>query len=205
MLWFLWGQHIWSYCGRYLYWKQYLYCFCQKKVYLVTLAPKTGKLWNQVQITRQEPCDWPASHRTCFGLRKPGTPGFVYFVAAFNCFWRILSQRPYISARTRIIRRLTVMDWYTATYTYEVSFHFTRTYRLLLIGEMVWIMAGQSPFFLDFSPVRMLMNQMWLLPTSYIATTPVYNSSSVITKTIKALTYISVSYTHLTLPTIYSV
>ena len=30
----------------------------------------TWSLWCQVQITRQEPCDWPASHRTCFWLEK---------------------------------------------------------------------------------------------------------------------------------------
>ena len=52
-----------------------------KQVYLV-----------KVQITRQEPCNWPASHRTCFWLEKARCTWFCLLCLAFNCFWRILSQ-----------------------------------------------------------------------------------------------------------------
>ena len=40
----------------------------------------------QVQITRQEASYWPASHLTCFGLKRSGsTSGFVYALClAFN-------------------------------------------------------------------------------------------------------------------------
>ena len=84
--------------------------FCQRQVDLVTLVPKTGTFQNQAQITRKEPCDWPASHRTCFWLEKVRYTWFCLLCLVFNCFCRFFSQRPYISAPTGIIRRLIVSD-----------------------------------------------------------------------------------------------
>ena len=69
--------------------KIYIYIcmfFRQQKVYLVTFMPKTGTLQNQLQITRQEPCDWSASHRTCFWLKKARYTWFCLLRVAFNCF-----------------------------------------------------------------------------------------------------------------------
>ena len=64
----------------------------QKQVYLVPLVPKTGTFQNQVQITRPEPCDWLASHRTCFWLEKARYTWFCLLCLAFNCFGGILSR-----------------------------------------------------------------------------------------------------------------
>ena len=51
-------------------------------------TPKTSK------ITRQEQCDWPASHGVPdFGMNGPGTPKSVYNV---NCFCRISNQSDFI-------------------------------------------------------------------------------------------------------------
>ena len=66
--------------------------FGQKLVYLVILMPKTGTFQNQVQITRQDPCDWPASHRTYFLLEIVRCTWFCLLCLAFNCFWQMLSE-----------------------------------------------------------------------------------------------------------------
>ena len=92
--------------------------FCQKHLYLVTLVPKTSTFYNQVQITRQEPYDWPASHRTCFWLEKQ-----VHLVlSTLSRFQLFLANFEPIRGHTLvprhvIIRGLIVMDWYTATRT----------------------------------------------------------------------------------------
>ena len=60
---------------------------CRKKVYLITFVPKKGIFQNQIQIARQEPCDWPGSHRIIpdFGLR--GQLRFLVYPAL--CFFQI--------------------------------------------------------------------------------------------------------------------
>ena len=138
--------------------------------------PKTGTFKNQVQITRQEPCDWPAAHRTCFWLEKARYTWFCLLCLAFNCFWRIVSQSEAIHLCPDTYPTTSHSNGLIYGYTYEVSSRFTRTYRLLMLAEKIWITADQSQINLDSSPVRMLT--MWLLRTLYIATTMVYSSNT---------------------------
>ena len=56
---------------------------------------KTGTFCNQVQITHQERCDWPKSHRTCL-LERPGTP-VLSTLSSVQVVCRILSQSEAIS------------------------------------------------------------------------------------------------------------
>lgn len=40
--------------------------FAKIRYTFVTLVPKPVTHWKQVQLTRQEPCHWPAPHRVPF-------------------------------------------------------------------------------------------------------------------------------------------
>ena len=93
--------------------------------------PKHGTLQNDVQITRQEPCDWPASHRTCFWLDKARYTWFCLLCIAFKCFWRILSQSEAIryGPNTYHTTSHSILNWCTATRVIRGLFSFdTFTY-----------------------------------------------------------------------------
>ena len=85
----------------------------------------TWSLWSQKQVHSKTKYKSHArspaigqSHRTCFWLEKARYIWFCLLCLAFKCFIEFwANQWPYISALTRIIRRLIVMDWHTATRT----------------------------------------------------------------------------------------
>ena len=63
------------------------------------VLPKTGitghfgakKDQSKAKIAREEPCSWPASHRTCFGLEIICCTWFFLICLAFNCLCRIVN------------------------------------------------------------------------------------------------------------------
>ena len=145
---------------------------------MVTLVPKNDASQNQVHLTRQEPYDWPASHRTntCFWLEKARHTWFCLLFLAFICFWRILSQSETIHScpdtypasshcNGLIYCNTYIRGLFGYTYTWGLLPFYT--FWLLLLAEMVWITADLTN--LDFSPLVFVCYTMWLLRTSYIA------------------------------------